>query len=375
VELTAFTFDDDLAEPFVGLGDTLYANDANWIPPACKHLAAQLSPDFPFYRSNGNQHRHFLAFDGANPVGRATATINACQRDEDGIPVGCIGLFESTHDWTVASHLLKAATTWLWGHGVQRVWGPMNFDIWHGYRFMTRGFGEKTFHPEPYNKPCYPEFFERFGFTVRRRWNSVELTPDVDVEQMISRGYQRYRLLSDRGYRFEYFDPKARGRQVHDLYQIIHSAYSGFLGFTSTTEAEFAQLFERLRPAILPSCLLLVYDESGQPAGFANAILDLADALRATRGRSGVISTMRFVYRRRHSSRLVFLHGGVTSEEAAKRSGLGRAGFYCVMRHAIDAGYTRILMALRAENSPSRGLLGRNAPPATREYALYELRR
>jgi hypothetical protein len=80
----------------------------------------------------------------------------------------------------------------------------------------------------------------------------------------------------------------------------------------------------------------------------------------------------RFQYRRRRVKRLVFLHGGVTPREASKRSGLGRAGFYYVMQNALAHGYERIVMALRAENSPSRGLLGRNAPSPSREYALYE---
>jgi hypothetical protein len=153
------------------------------------------------------------------------------------------------------------------------------------------------------------------------------------------------------------------------------ASYSGFLGYTDISREEFEQVFAAVRPALIPSCFILVYDESGQPAGFAGAILDLADALRAMQGRGGPIASARFLYHRRRADRLVFLHGGLTPRESTKRSGLGRAGFYYVIRQALDAGYARIVMALRAENSPSRGLLGKNVPRAQQEYALYELTR
>jgi hypothetical protein len=83
--------------------------------------------------------------------------VNAAIRDEDGTAVGLIGFFECVEDPVVATVLLDAARDWLREeHGLQRIWGPMNFDIWHSYRFMTRGFDQVPFYGEPDNKACYP---------------------------------------------------------------------------------------------------------------------------------------------------------------------------------------------------------------------------
>jgi hypothetical protein len=79
-----FRFDASLVREFIEFGRALYLDDARWIPP--------------FRR-------------------------------------------------TVATVPLDAARDWLRDqHGLRRIWGPMNFDIWHSYRFMTRGFDQALQH-------------------------------------------------------------------------------------------------------------------------------------------------------------------------------------------------------------------------------------
>lgn len=374
MELIDFTSDPTLRRHFVDLGYILYDGDPHWVPPLHAQVSAQLSPEFPFYQVPGNHYRHFLALKDGCPVGRVSAFVNTDLHDLDGTSVGSVGFFECIEDYEVGRQLLSAATDWLReSQRIQRIWGPMNMDIWHGYRFLTRGFEQPPYHPGPYNKPYYPEFFERFGFTVKQRWDSVELTATDDLEQMIERGRKRYQLLTDRGYRFEPFSRQPFRDNVRALHQVLTASYSGFLGYTGITLADFARIFTPARAAIYPPCFVLAYDESGKLAGFAGATKDLAIPLRALRGQVNPLALMRYHRRRRRVDRLVFCHGGMTPEEASKRSGLGRAGFYCVVRHALDAGYGRIVMAIRAENAPSRGLLGHHAPSAQWEYALYEL--
>jgi hypothetical protein len=66
--------------------------------------------------------------------------------------------------------LLEHAIEWLREkHDLQRIWAPVNFDIWHGYRLMTRGFEEKTFYGEPYNKIYYPGFLAALALPPERR--------------------------------------------------------------------------------------------------------------------------------------------------------------------------------------------------------------
>ena len=213
-----FTFDPALTEWFVRFGYSHYSGDTRWIPPLKRELYTQLAPTFPFYRQPGNAHQHFLAFSGRKIVGRVSAMVNQDFLNNGGTPVGTLGFFECVDDYAVAQELLDTATAWLREqHQIRRVWGPMNFDIWHNYRFMTKGFDQGLFCGEPYNKPYYPEFFERYGFQAKHCWDSLEVSGLQTLEEMIVRGAKRYKLLTDRGYRFEPFNKKHPARPAFSL--------------------------------------------------------------------------------------------------------------------------------------------------------------
>lgn len=372
--IVSFTFDQTLRDLFLRFDNELYRGDTSWIPPFEKDLRAQLSPEFPFYNKPGNGFRHFLVIKGRKVLGRISAMVNSDLRDRDETPVGIVGFFECVRDYTVARDLLDAATSWLHGEmGKSRIWGPMNFDIWYGYRFMTKGFDTDLFYGEPYNKPYYPEFFLRYGFTAKSYWDSVEVTERETLERMIQRGLVRYRELLGRGYRFEHLDMKKFQEELRKLHRVLSESFHDFLGYTSISFEEFSATFGKLRRAVDPRFFIFVYDENNALVGFAGAFLELSDAIRSMYGKDDIISRIRFLYNRRHVSRINFYIGGMTPEEAVKRTGLGRAGFAYVLKHILDAGYETVLFTLRAKGNVSHGLIGKHAPLPQREYALFEL--
>jgi hypothetical protein len=376
MEIKPFTFDVPWLEAFVRFGYELYRGDKNWIPPLKKELLTQLSPEFGFYQKPGNSHRHFLAMAGNDVVGRISAMVNRDLRDQDGTPVGTVGFFECIHDYSVAQELLDSATRWLQEEmKVDRIWGPVNFDIWHSYRFMTRGFDQNLFYGEPYNPPYYPEFFERFGFITKQEWDSVEITGRDTLEKMISRGKERYNLLVDRGYRFESFNMNRFEEEMRKLYLVMTKSFSGFLGFTPVSFEELKRLFTRSRYAFDPRLFVLAYDESDNLAGFAAAFLELSEAIRAMNGEDSSFARLKFIYKRKQVSRINFYIGGVTPEELARNTGLGRAGFYYVINQMLNEGFETLLLTLRLRGNFAHSLLGKNAPKPQREYSLYELNR
>jgi hypothetical protein len=83
MHVNSFRFDASLVREFIEFGRTLYRDDARWIPPFRRTVARQLSPDYPFYNRAGNDHRHFLAYEGTQVVGRVSAMVNAAIRDEE----------------------------------------------------------------------------------------------------------------------------------------------------------------------------------------------------------------------------------------------------------------------------------------------------
>jgi hypothetical protein len=371
--IETFTFDPAMVEKLIRFQSELYSDDRHWIRPFSKEFRFQFSPENSFFRQPGNRHRHFIATNGKHICGQVSALVNGDLKDRDGTPMGAIGFFECVEEFPVAAELLGAATDWLRReHGLRRIWGPINFDIWHGYRLMTRGFGERLFHGEPYNKFYYPAFFEQFGFKVRQRWHSLVLTGRTVLEEVITPWEQLYQRLTAAGCRFETIDMTKR-TVLQTVYEVMTRSYKGFLGFTPLTFDEFELLFKGFGPVFDPRFAVLMYDEVGAVAGFAFAYPDHADAIRAMGGKTSFLAKLRFLIGRSSVNRVVFYMIGLTPEEGAKRRGLGKAGYYYILQEILRAGYGEAIVALTAEGNPSRRLVGALMENAQREYSLFEL--
>jgi len=374
VALTSFRFDPSLTRDFIDFGYSLYRDDRLWIPPFRRTLARQLSPGYAFHRKPGSDHRHFLAYRGRRVVGRVTAMVNAALKDVDGTAVGTIGFFECVEDPAVAAVLLDAARDWLRsGHGLRRVWGPMNFDIWHGYRFLTKGFDEEPFYGEPDNKPYYPDYFERYGFVRRRTWISLEVRGQPALESLAARGKERYADLVGRGYRFAPAESVNSRADLEKLYELMTRSFAGFLGFTPIALREFARLSSGLKQALAMPMSTFVYDENSRPVAFAVTFYELSAAVRAMKGREHPLSVAKFLFHRRRVRRLNVYAGGMIPEMQAKGTGLGRAGIFYVVDRALRHGYEDVIFALMAKENAVQGLFRGQSREAQREYALYAL--
>ena len=372
--IQTFTFSPGLTQAFVRFGYDHYRDDPQWIPPFEDELLAQLSPEFNFHRTTGNNHMNFLATAGNKVVGRVSAMVNRELKDRDGQAVGTIGFFESVNDYAVAKQLLEHATGWLVREQkIKRIWGPMNFDIWHGYRLMTRGFERKPFYGEPYNKPYYAEFFEHYGFTPKQHWHTFEISGHAELQHLTRTESSRFSALTAQGYRFPAIDLARYRDELRKLHSVLSRSFAGFLGFTMLSSAEFERLFLPMRHAVHPRLFLFAYDPAGHLCGFAVALREVSAAIRAMRGRNDWIARARFLYHRCCAHRINFYLIGKTPERY--RSDLGRALFSRVVKAALDQRYQSALFSLVARGNPSRNLLRNVAADESREYILYELNR
>jgi hypothetical protein len=371
--LVTFTFEREATARFIDLGYDLYRGDPGWVPPLRVELEAQLSPTFPFYARPGNDHRRFLAMSRGRAVARVMATVNGALRGEDGAAEGAVGFFEAAHDDGAAADVVGAAVEWLHAaHGVRRVRGPLNFDIWHGYRFMTRGFERERFFGEPCNKPYYSDVFERLGFTVCRRWSSFELPGSLPEEGLSSSRGLSWRDFVARGYGFEAFGQHPFDESVALLHHVLTQSFSSFPGYTPIALGEFRELMSLARHVLHPRCSTFVFDEAGALAGFAAVLVDVADAVRAMNGSSSLAGRSRFLWRRRHANRLLLHLGGITPAEAGRHTGLARAAFHHTLALIRAERCEEVVASLVARGNPVRRLYGAYARDAVREYALYE---
>jgi hypothetical protein len=369
-----FTFDPGRTDQFIRFSYEVYRHDAKWIPPIKRQLAALLSPECSFFKNPRNAHRLFLATAGRNVIGRVAAFVNSDLRDRDAEPVGCVGLFECINDYNVARDLLAEAVGWLRNvHNLPRIWGPMNFDIWHGYRFMTKGFDQAPFVAEPYNQPYYSELFERFGFVAKQHWDSIEVSETETLEGLMAPKQSYYDEFLRRGYRFENLNINSLDDELARLHAVLTKSFSGFLGFTPISIEDFQHLFDGSRQAIDPRLFVLIYDRNATLIGFAGAFLELSNAVRAMRGSSGLLGKLRFVKNRRHVDRILFHLGGYVTDNLREQAGLGRAAFYLIMRRIVDLGFQNVILALMARGNKIQNMFREVESANYREYTLYEL--
>ncbi|MHB8054724.1 MAG: hypothetical protein ACYDH3_05710 [Candidatus Aminicenantales bacterium] len=372
--IRSFRFDAALAREFIEFGYAHYRHDARTIPPFRREMARRLSPDFFFYRNAGNDHRHFLALQDGRVVGRVSAMVNAGIKDDDQTPVGLVGFYECINDDAVAAALLDAARDWLRAeHGLRRIRGPMNFDFWHGYRFLTKGFDLEPFHGEPDNKPFYPEQFARYGFAPLRIWDSIEIKGREKLEVLIAPWKKRQEILLERGYRFVPATKINLKKEMRTLTDLIFRSFGDFPDFTPIPFAEFETLLSGLDYALASPVSGFVYDETGRAVSFGVIFYDLAEAIRAMNGRINPVSAAKFFRRRRMSRRLIFFAAGSLPEEEARGSGVGRAGLHSMVNAALRHGYEDILFAQMARDNSIHAFFRRVNIEPQREYVLYEL--
>jgi hypothetical protein len=372
MSIGAYTFDVTAARRYLELCHDLYRDDLSWIPPLRRHVLAQFSPAFPFYRKAGNAHRHFLAIAGGKPVGHVSAFVNVDLRDVDATPVGAVGFFECIDDAALAGELLGAARDWLDAeHGRRRVWGPMQFDIWHGYRLLTRGFDTEIFFGEPYNKRYYAALFEHNGFVPRKTWASFQIDGRAALQALIAPWAAEHAQIAADGYCFAPIDVR-NPAHVRKLQQAVEDSYRGFLALARLSPAEFDAVFASYAKVLDPRFALGAWAPDGELVGFHIAYPDQARALRAMRGSDSLLARLRFLIHSRASRRAVFFMIGITSAEARRHRGVGRALFREGVGRLLAAGYESVVVALLAEDSPAWKLLGDRRDQTQKAYTLYE---
>ena len=368
-ELIEFEHDPRLVDGYLRLLRRVHESDPNWIAPLEGATRAALSPSNPFFRNSANRYRGFALKQGNELVAHVLATVNHLHV-ASGERVGALGFLEAEPDYRIFEQLITPALHWLEREAfTTRVWATMNFDIWHGYRVMTRGFELPPFFGEPRNGPWLPEFLERAGFRSIKHWVSATTSRAFLVGRV---GYfkQRYDQALVDGYRISPMMLKQTA-QIADLHRAVSAAFDSFEGYTPITEDAFEALvgsFQRLTGTELATVL---EDPAGHMAGFSIAFPDPSGILRRLDGHDGWLHRWRLLFRPASERALHYMIGVLPEARAAHR-GLGSALMYDTLCRIISGNYPRTTFALMADDSPARYFAMDQAEAAERAYTLYE---
>ena len=287
--------DDPVMRDFTHLSRRLYADDPWYVPVPASLLARQFDRERnPFFQYGASLQ--FVMYRDGRAIARCAASRNP-KMDSPGERVGAIGFFESEDDPDAACAIINQALDWLRDQGVTRVYGPMNFSIWTGYRFKTDGFDIESYLGDLYNKAYYADLFQAAGFTPAARWQSAE----VDVRTQAAAIREKQEILSPRlaaaqaaGYEISAYGGAGK-KILGELQELVMESYSGFLGFYPLSQEEFRFIFAPLEHIVRPGQLLLARRD-GELCGFLIQHWDWAPVLRGLRRRPGLFTALRLRY-------------------------------------------------------------------------------
>lgn len=232
---------DGLPPGFVELPPIVYRDDPDWIPEDPQSIAAAFATDNPYFERS--RARLFCIPGRA----RVAAFFDPELRIDDE-PAGYLGFFESTGDKDAHAEVLRRAEDWLRQRGVHQLYGPVQFNTAHSYRFrLSRSPGFAPFLGEPQNPETYPRFWEELGFELTRRFSS-QLIPMPQLYQALTLFQPLRESLLAEGYRFECPTVQAWLQHLPTLHEMVDSIFSQNFAYSKSSYAAFAAL---LQPAIL----------------------------------------------------------------------------------------------------------------------------
>lgn len=252
----------------------------------------------------------------------------------------------------VGLFVLDAACDYVRAHGYKRIIGPMNGDIWHGYRYRTNGFDVKTFM-SPNNSESYPRIWERAGFRTLKTWNDYRISFPL-AERQYAKFKKRYDMFIERGYRFETLRGRGFKRRLRDVHALVMDTFSGFAMFTPLTFYDFYDLFGALA-FLADDASWVAYDGNGHAAGFVVTMPNYA-----------ICETLSSKLRlRKHPTEYVVLWLGVKPESA----GLGSA-FAHLMSEQQKKTNSGCIASLVSEDAASMSYVASKSEPIA-EYKLF----
>jgi len=147
---------------FIDLPFRLHANHPLWVPPLKLERRIFLSRRLNAYFSHA-EAEYFLACRDGQVVGRITAQVNHASNDHHGRRWGDFGWIEFEDDAEVLEALLSAAHRWLAARGMERMVGPMDFQMNDECGVLIEGFDLRPMVRQPWHPRYYQQRMEAAG--------------------------------------------------------------------------------------------------------------------------------------------------------------------------------------------------------------------
>ncbi|HEX6941256.1 MAG TPA: GNAT family N-acetyltransferase [Longimicrobiales bacterium] len=353
---------------FIRLPWRIYAADPVWVPPLLHDVKTVLDRRrHPFHRHA--EVEYFLAWRGAEVVGRIAAIVNHRHNEFHGEKTGFFGFFECIDDAAVADALLGTAEDWLRERGMVRVLGPMSFSTNEeaGLGALVDGFDHPPVVMTAHTPRYYPALFEGAGYVKAKDLLAYWLDDPRPPERLVQ-GVERLRKAE--GIRIRTLNMKDFAGEVARIKEIYNSAWERNWGFVPMTDEEFDHLARQLKPVVNPR-LCGIAEVAGEPVGFALALPDFNRALKHVNGRLLPFGIFKLLWHQRKIDTARVLTLGL--KPGYRRKGIDAMLYLHIFREGVAAGYYRAECSwILEDNWDMRRGLERMGARVYKTYRIYE---
>ena len=287
------------ARKFIDLPRALYKNDALWVCPLDKDIAAIFDAGRNPFFSHGRCSRWILLDDTGKTIGRIAAFINDQKASKhrlptgDTLPTGGVGFFECIDNNEAGHLLLDTARHWLEHAGMQAMEGPINFgenDKYWG--LLIEGFNTPSLGMN-YNPPYYRRILESYGFQK----SYDQLTNFLDATIPLPERFTRISdwVMKKPGYSFEHFSLAKKEKYFSDFLEIYNDAWSDFESFAPLEYSTIRESFRQMRPVMDEKVIWFAYYRQ-EPIAFVLCLPDVNQLLKPLNGRMDLPGKLKFVW-------------------------------------------------------------------------------
>lgn len=230
-------------EAFIELPWQIYTDPQRWIPPLRDSVASELSAGNNFFQHG--RAAAFLVEENDQVLGRIVASVDEHLPQKE---IGHFGYFECVDHPGVAQALLSSAENWLREQGRSVVHGPVNLNIYSGYRIQTAGFETRPFLGEPRSPKYYAPLLERAGYGVEARWHSWDIPAEIlpQLQRYMLQQAEAMESQNPMPYHLERLNLADLDNYLAKLHPLAMEIFAENYGFTPLSLKEFLQVYQSL---------------------------------------------------------------------------------------------------------------------------------
>lgn len=192
--------------------------------------------------------------------------------------IGQFSYFNAKNDIIAVKTLFSEAEKWFQTKNIKEVIGPMNQNIYHQYRFMTKGFETDVHIGEPRNHSYYSSLIENAGFRPESTWKSFDLSKKQC--QFLKDSIKENLKEAEENYKIRNVNIENLKDELIHIYPHALKIFSENYGYTEIKMPEFIQQFMALKPFLIPGSFIVAENQKNEVVGFVYGYLDYAPNLK-----------------------------------------------------------------------------------------------